>query len=342
MAHTSIREQILLQVLETPLWVRDACIGLIASGMAITAWSILAQQPADVTRPAPAVAAPVLTTDAREARSVAVGAPLLWKVTNGQATVYLFGSVHVLNSGLDWMDPRLFQAFDSADAAWFEVPDLDKLPHFKGFSTNTMASKPVLSNGLTDLEKHELEILLNRYNYTLKDVERVQPWAMAGFVEELSRKGGAFVVDKGPDMTLFHRAKALKLKVGGFESNAEHYGYLYALGGDMGQNGTEALKKALASHFGRSPDSIAATVKDWRIGDQKSMTAELLDTKTRNPRFYDLLLVQRNAKWMPKVETMLKGRETVFIVAGIDHFIGPDGLVAQLRARGYSVERVDS
>ncbi len=342
MANTGIREQILLQVRETPLWVRDACIGLIASGLAITVWSVLAPQPADVATPAPAAAAPVLTADAREAQAGATGAPLLWKVTNGQATVYLFGSVHVLNSGLDWMDPRLFQAFDGADAAWFEVPDLDKLPHFKGFSANAMASKPVLVDGLTDLEKHELETLLNRYNYTLKDVERVQPWAMAGFVEELSRKGGAFMVDKGADMTLFHRARALKLKVDGFEGNAEHYGYLYALGGDMGQNGTQALKQALASHFGRSPDSIATAVKDWRLGDQRSMTAELLETRARNPRFYDLLLVQRNAKWMPKIETMLNGKQTVFVVAGIDHFIGPDGLVAQLRARGYSVERINS
>lgn len=71
------------------------------------------------------------------------------------------------------------------------------------------------------------------------------------------------------------------------------------------------------------------------------MTAGLLQTKVHNPRFYDLLLVQRNAKWMPQIETMLKGKETVFVVAGIDHFIGPDGLVAQLRARGYAVDRVD-
>src|SRR3569623_955334 len=46
------------------------------------------------------------------------GAPLLWVVREGGASVYLFGSAgdHAV------LDQRVFAAFDTASAAWFETP----------------------------------------------------------------------------------------------------------------------------------------------------------------------------------------------------------------------------
>lgn len=348
MAVSQIRRLIQAQVSETPAWVRDTCLGLLASAVVAAAWSLL--WPGEAVKSAP-VAIPVsavvpalpLSPDAREAQSGPTGAPLLWAARSGKATVYLFGSIHVLKPGLDWMDARLFRAFDSADAAWFEVPDLDALPKFKGFAARVMASKPVLTQGLNAVETQQLELILNRYNMTTKEQERVRPWAVAGLISELDRDGGGFSLDRGADMTLFHRALALKHQTGGFEDNTEHYGYLYALGEGMGEDGTQALKRALAAHFGTGDldGSLDVMAKAWRNGDERAMTASLLKDRARNPRLYDLLLVTRNARWMPKIEAMLKAEKTTFIVAGADHFIGPDGLVAQLRARGYAVERID-
>ena len=63
-----------------------------------------------------------------EARSGPTGAPLLWVAKDGDSTVYLFGSVHLLPQGTDWMDQRLFAAFDSANQVWFETQNLDRLP----------------------------------------------------------------------------------------------------------------------------------------------------------------------------------------------------------------------
>ncbi|MBP2158053.1 MULTISPECIES: TraB/GumN family protein [Asticcacaulis] len=324
----------------TPEWVRDTCIGLLAGALAVMAWTAL--EPSDVTqRNVPVVLPAVMSADAREAVAGPTGAPLLWKVTNGEATVYLFGSVHALPPGVEWMDARLFQAFDTADAAWFEVPDLDKMPEFKGFEEKAFSARPGLTKGLSDIEIRELETLLHRYNSTLKEAERVRPAVMAAFVGQLSSAAGGFDTDRGVDWMLFNRAKALKMKTGGFESHRAHYDYLYALGKGADEGGTAALKRALAIHFGRDHDSLEVLVKTWRTGDQRAMTESLAEEKARGPQSYDLLLTSRNAKWVPQIETMLKGDQTTFVVAGAAHFTGPDSVIAMLRQRGYTVERVD-
>lgn len=323
------------QMVQTPPWVRDACIGLLAGGLAVITWTALKFD-------APAAHKPVAVAQSPAALPGAVGAPLLWRVQNGKATVYLFGSIHVLKPGTDWMDRRLFQAFDSADAAWFEVPDLDSLPHFKPKGGPVTAGGAVLTAGLSPSEKRQLETILNRYDTTTEEQSHIRPAVMASMIGQLDLQGGAFSVDSGVDMTLFHRAKALKHRTGGFEDNKTHYGYLHALG-EGSADGTEALKRALAAHFGTGnpADSVDGMAKAWAAGDERTLAQQLTAQKARDAKFYDLLLVRRNALWMPQIEGLLKGQGTTFVVAGIDHFIGPDSVVAQLKARGYAVTRVD-
>ena len=43
---------------------------------------------------------------------------------------------------------------------------------------------------------------------------------------------------------------------------------------------------------------------------------------------------------MPQIEAWLKEPKRFAVVVGAAHLVGPDGLVAQLKARGYRVERV--
>ena len=322
-------------MVQTPPWVRDACIGLLAGGLAVVTWTALKFD-------APAIHRPVAAAESPAALPGATGAPLLWRVQSGQATVYLFGSIHVLKPGTDWMDKRLFQVFDSADAAWFEVPDLDTLPHFQPRAEKTTAVAPVLTAGLSEGEKQQLETILNRYGTTTAEQAHTRPVVMASMIGQLDLQGGAFSVDSGVDMTLFHRAKALNHKTGGFEDVKTHYGYLHALG-DGGADGTTALKRALAAHFGTGDpaDSIDGMAKAWAAGDERTLTAQLTAQRVRDPKFYDLLLVKRNALWVPQIEALLKGRGTTFVVAGVDHFVGPDSVIAQLKARGYVVTRVD-
>jgi len=316
----------------------------LAACVAIGAVALVTALPHGAVKPVRILTAAEL--DAREARAGPTGAPLLWVVRKDKAAVYLFGSVHVLRANESWMDRRLFQAFDNAQEAWFEVPDLDKLPPFPGFRQETMASRPVLLNGLSDAEKKQLEIIVNRYGYTLDEVARVRPWAMAAFISYIDITGGGFDTDKGADYTLFRRAKSLNIRTDGFEPPKLHFSYLYelhALHTDAADDGTKLLKNALAAHFGTGnvDDTINVMVKRWKSGDERGLYQILEQDDAEDPRINAILLTKRNQLWLPRIEDMLKGDKTVFITVGAAHMLGPQGLVSQLRSRGYTVTRLD-
>jgi uncharacterized protein YbaP (TraB family) len=52
--------------------------------------------------------------------------------------------------------------------------------------------------------------------------------------------------------------------------------------------------------------------------------------------------VERNQAWLPKLGAMLDGvrDQDTLVVVGTMHLLGADGLVSQLRAKGYRVERL--
>ncbi|ESQ85915.1 hypothetical protein AEAC466_01675 [Asticcacaulis sp. AC466] len=327
-----------------PAWRGPVLIGVVA--LAVAAAGVFGVGQWHRATPAAPPVARSLTPaerDAAEAQAGPTGSPLLWVVKTGDATLYLFGSIHMLRQNLNWMDSRLFQAFDMSDEAWFELPDLEYQPKFKGFKATAYASRPVLLDGLSDLEKHQLETIVNRYNYTLDDLVRVKPSAMAGFISQMDLVAGGFSVDRGVDYNLFRRAKSLKMKIDGFESNSVHYSYLSDREAPTQAEGTRALKQALAAHFGTGvvPDEIHVLSGHWRAGDQKALTESVNRMAKETPEVYKTLLVKRNSLWMPRIEAILKGKHRVFATVGVAHLVGPDGLVAQLRARGYEVTRLD-
>jgi uncharacterized protein YbaP (TraB family) len=55
------------------------------------------------------------------------------------------------------------------------------------------------------------------------------------------------------------------------------------------------------------------------------------------PQLRAQLLVARNRKWLPQIETMLKSGKVHFVTVGAAHLVGRDGVVEMLRAKGYKV-----
>jgi uncharacterized protein YbaP (TraB family) len=58
------------------------------------------------------------------------------------------------------------------------------------------------------------------------------------------------------------------------------------------------------------------------------------------PTVWWRLLDRRNARWIPRIETVIKSGRPSMIVVGAAHFPGPHGVLALLRARGYKVEQL--
>jgi uncharacterized protein YbaP (TraB family) len=52
------------------------------------------------------------------------------------------------------------------------------------------------------------------------------------------------------------------------------------------------------------------------------------------PAIYKTLVSDRNTAWMPQIEEFLAGGQVHFVVVGLLHLHGPDGLLRQLEDLG--------
>jgi uncharacterized protein YbaP (TraB family) len=65
----------------------------------------------------------------------------------------------------------------------------------------------------------------------------------------------------------------------------------------------------------------------------------LLMSFTDNPAAYNSLITERNRNWMPQLDACLKRSTPCFVIVGAAHIVGPQGLLALLRQRGYQIEQ---
>ena len=55
------------------------------------------------------------------------------------------------------------------------------------------------------------------------------------------------------------------------------------------------------------------------------------------PEVYQRVLVDRNERWVPKIEALIEGGVPTLVIVGTGHLVGRDSVVAMLQAKGHFV-----
>ena len=86
--------------------------------------------------------------------------------------------------------------------------------------------------------------------------------------------------------------------------------------------------------------SVTKLADAWKAGDAPTVERIVLQDLRQEPRMYQRLLVDRNRAWLPQILALFARSGRAFVVVGAAHLVGPDGLLALLRAKGYAVEQL--
>jgi uncharacterized protein len=79
----------------------------------------------------------------------------------------------------------------------------------------------------------------------------------------------------------------------------------------------------------------------WRRGDAARL-AELLSSEYNAfPSLYRPLVSERNKRWLPQLEELLKASDNSLVVVGALHLVGQGGLLELLRKKGYTITQLD-
>jgi len=86
--------------------------------------------------------------------------------------------------------------------------------------------------------------------------------------------------------------------------------------------------------------SVLELTNAWKAGDAAAVERFVLDDVKDDRLTYERLLVNRNRNWLARLDALLTRKTRAFVVVGAAHLVGPDGLLAMLKAKGYKVDQL--
>ncbi len=262
-----------------------------------------------------------------------------WKATGKGGTIYLMGSIHVMSDSFYPLNPALESAFKDSDLLVEEVDLAEML--------DPSAQMSILSKGMLP-PNQSLDKVLSPATLALVQkaagdlggaggpLMRFKPWMLAIVLQGMELMKAGFDPELGLDKHFYDQAKAGGKAVQGLETTEFQISRFDTMT-------MEQQDRMLAETLKELATEAAAVNKlgdAWKSGDLAAVeTIALADLKS-DPLMYQRLLVERNNNWMPKIEALFARRGHALVVVGAAHLVGPDGLLAKLRAKGYTIEQL--
>ncbi len=271
--------------------------------------------------------------------SITNGKVTLWRVRGDHNTVYLLGSIHVLPKQAYPLNPLVESAFDNADAIAFEI-DLKRVSKEtlkEAFGlTAFYPPRDSLSKNLGPETVLLLERVLPVYGLTLKQVERYRPWFLAETLNSRALHMAGFSEQLGVDIYFYRKAVTARKRMLGLETVHDQAQIFSRM--DDAQNERYLLSTIYA--LPAFPRVMAKLVNAWETGDLAVLDQMVNQNKEADREGHDALFSRRNARWLPEIERLAHENGNVLVIVGAGHLVGDDGVVAQLRHAGYSVEQL--
>lgn len=271
--------------------------------------------------------------------AMASGAPFLWRVFGPRAPHFLAGSVH-LAPDTDELPAALDDAYDQSSGVVFET-DLGALESDAAQQQLLLqgrAGPGGLASEIGNKEFAHVQAQLRKLKLPPDLCDQVHAWFCGMMAEVAVWKQLGFDGATGIDEQLYDNAQDDDKKIRWFEAPQVQLALFSGMPAPVAR---EFLNASLDEN-GDPSQSPEALYRAWRNNDTATIEKAVLEMRHDYPQVYDRLLLNRNRNWMPQLERILAEGQTQMIVVGAAHLVGPDGLVAQLKAKGYTVTPVFS
>lgn len=261
----------------------------------------------------------------------------LWEVKNGDATVYLFGSVHLANDSLYPFNQTVEEAFASADVLGVEA-DVSDMAAIQAVAPLMMLEDPedTVYNHLTEEGIEIFESACKELGINPAMLEKFRVWVVGSNLMSMQLMQSEFTGGEGVDMYFLNKAKAAGKEI----DSVEGLEYQIRLINSFTDKEQEDTFFTLGS--------VEETTEDFQKlydlyvqGDDAAMTEFLFkkDEEAFESDVEDKILRDRNINMAEKIDAMLKTDKTYFVVFGLAHFLGDESVNRYLEDKGYTVER---
>lgn len=268
----------------------------------------------------------------REEARLGPPSPLVYEIANadGEVEGWLFGTIHALPDGVEWRTDTIDAIIGDADLLMVEVAELDNQATIAmtfGELASTEGLGPLGDRVSPDL-REPLDRIVARSNFSAGTFSNTESWAAAIMLAQVDAYGSP---GNGVDRALIRDFSGREVR--GFETAQGQLGVFDRLAEDDQRD----LLEGTVREWMQAQEEPGRLARAWVAGD----VVVLEDATTRgimaDPELREALLVGRNLAWMQPLLEALEAQGKPLVAVGTAHLVGPDGLVALLQERGYTV-----
>ncbi|MGE5805494.1 MAG: TraB/GumN family protein [Ignavibacteria bacterium] len=256
---------------------------------------------------------------------------IFWEITgNGlEKPSYLYGSVHLIAQSDFFLPDTLEDLLKTCGQIVLEVdmddPELITKTQRLMFMPDKNIRQLLDENEYKTLEKFFKDSLGLR----LEQFGKLKPLFLAQFIIPK--------IINGPlasyELKFVQMAAKYKIEVTGLETIEEQLNSLDKIPYDK----QAEVVLEMVNEFNESRVIYSQLIDAYNKMDLNNLYELLFKVSKELHEFEQLLLIDRNKKWIPRIENMIK-EKSCFIAAGALHLEGENGLVALLKSKNYKLK----
>ena len=262
----------------------------------------------------------------------------VWKASKDGNILYLGGSVHILRAA-DFPLPVEFDyAFSASEILVLEAnAELLSDPEIAEYLYSQLyLPGDTTLQSLLDFETYtQLSDVCEEYGISIANVDNLRPSMLVNILllYQIQKLG---FEEEGIDENYRMKAKKENKSVLFLESVETQIDMLLSLGEGY-EN--EYVAYSLAD-MENTEESLEILMHEWKYGIEGSNEETITEIINNWPEMYKTLITDRHDKWLPQIEAFTASGKVHFVVTGLMHMYGPDGLIQRLKNLGYTVEKL--
>lgn len=269
---------------------------------------------------------------------VAQAAPAIWKVSDEDSSIWLFGSIHLLPPGTEWRTDLFENLIEEADRVYFETDlgpgaqsKIIALTMERGFARDGR----LLNQRISDKLMGKVRSAAERFAVPVPTLLAMQPWMAASTISVSALVQAGYDPNAGVDTEL---QLEIPVERQGFLETAEQQIEVLAGGSEADQI---IMLEATLAEAERIVTMIDDMKEAWVAGTPETLAELFLaEMGAYGDGFMDRLIIDRNRNWVEQIDVMLADNEAAFLVVGAGHLVGEHSVVKLLEQQGFSSERV--
>jgi uncharacterized protein YbaP (TraB family) len=274
---------------------------------------------------------------------------LLWRVTGSEIDrpSYIFGTIHLIPKEDYFLPATVVRAINDSEEVLFEIDprEMSNPAAMMGMMDKiNMRGDTTLQDLMTTARFDTVAAYFERTGMPMFFLQRMKPMFLSSMVGMDMGAGnplaGGSSTMKSYEFELSEIAEAAGKEISGLETMDFQLGLFdsipYTIQAEMLFDAVVNDMESEMTGTGGQFDEMVAMYRRQAVADMAQM---ITDESAGKGNFEELLLVRRNENWIPQITERLTTTPTVYAV-GAGHLGGAKGVIALLRATGYTVEPV--